>query len=457
MNQLSTPQTPQSTISLGNIMSDAEPRTPGPRISDTRERVIGISILLLALGGFSLWALTAPLDSAAVAPGIVTVESSRKTVDHLDGGLVEEILVREGDSVTAGQVLLRLDETDPRTQLAMARSRYFALRAQEARLMAERDSARTIDFPPDLAAIGDDPRLRQAIDGQERLFEARYTTREGEKDVLEQRISQLEEQIIGLEGVIATSEQRIALYQEEIGALKDLFSKGFSDNSKLREWERLVAELEGEISERRSSISSTRVKIGETRLQIAQINRVLASEVAQELHQVQTELAELRQRIQSLEKRLERTVVTAPTSGLVVGLKAHTVGGVISPGEEIMDIVPLGGPLLVEAQVSPNDIDRVTPGLEAELRLTAFNAANTPTVPGEVLTVSGDRLIDQNTGMPYFLARIRVTPEGMTTLGARILRPGMPVDVLIKTGARTFFAYLMRPLTDRIATAFKED
>ncbi|MCF8003120.1 MAG: HlyD family type I secretion periplasmic adaptor subunit [Chromatiaceae bacterium] len=438
-------------------MNDTEQTPPGPRISDTRERIIGIAILLLAVGGFALWSATAPIDSAAVAPGIVTVETSRKTVEHLDGGIVSEILVREGDTVAAGQVLIRLDETDPRTQLAMARSRYFALRAQEARLLAERDGEKQLEFPPDLAAAEADPRLRQAITGQRSLFNARRTAREGEKEVLEQRISQLEEQIEGLEGVIGTSKRRIALYQEEINALDELFSKGFSDNSKLREWERLVAELEGEISERRSTISSTRVKIGETRLQIVQISRQLASEVAQELHQVQTELAELRERILSLEKRLERTEVIAPASGQVVGLQIHTVGGVIKPGEEILDIVPQDGPLLVEARVSPTDIDRVDPGLEAELRLTAFNAANTPTVPGEVLTVSGDRLVDQSTGTPYYLARIRVTPGGMNTLGARILRPGMPVDVLIKTGERTFFEYLMRPLTDRIATAFKED
>lgn len=427
------------------------------RTNDRPERLFGLLILLVAFGGFGIWSAVAPIGSAAVAPGIVTVESSRKTVQHFDGGFVDDILVTEGDKVEAGQLLVRLDDTQVRAQLEIARGKYYALLAEEARLIAERDGADEIQFPAELTDRLDDPRVRDAIAGQERLFENRRTALHNEKQVLAKRIEQLREQIRGYEALSENWGQRASLYREEIGALKQLFEKGFSDNSRLREYERLEAEVLGEKSQHEASLAGSKVKIIETELQIVQLTRDFDTKVAERLQQVQPEIADLKERIHALSDTVERTEIRAPVSGSVVGLTVHTKGGIVEPRQRILGIVPQGEQLIVEARVSPQDIDRVFPGLDAEIRFTAFNQADTPTVPGQVLTVSGDRLTDEATRQPYFLARIRVSEEGMESLQGRTLLPGMPADVMIQTGSRTFLAYLTKPLTDRLATAFREE
>jgi epimerase transport system membrane fusion protein len=293
--------------------------------------------------------------------------------------------------------------------------------------------------------------------GQRREFQARRKATQGDVDVLRQRIEQIGEQIVGFEAMVESKTKRIALYQEEIGGLKELFTKGMGDKSRLREWERLVAELDGERAERQASIATAKVQIGEAQLQITQVKRRFASEVAEQLRDVQTKLADYRERMRALEKTVERTRVVAPVGGYVVGMKFHTLGGVIRPGDPLLDIIPQDESLIVEAHVRPADIDRIFPGLEAQIRFSAFNTRTTPTVPGRVMTISADRLVDQATGMPYYLARIQVTPGGEASLKGLTLLPGMPADVLIKLGERTFFEYLIRPLTDRVSRAFKEE
>ncbi|WP_242518291.1 HlyD family type I secretion periplasmic adaptor subunit [Halochromatium roseum] len=427
------------------------------RTDDRPERLFGLLILLVAFGGFGVWSALAPIDSAAVAPGVVTVESSRKTVQHLDGGFVDDILVTEGDQVEAGQLLVQLDATQVRAQLEIARGQYFALLAEEARLIAERDGAEQISFSAELTERLADPRVQDAVAGQKRLFENRRTALQNEKQVLGKRIEQLREQIRGYESLADNWGQRATLYRQEIEALNQLFEKGFSDNSRLREYERLEAEVLGEKSQHEASLAGSELKIIETELQIVQLTRDFDTEVAERLRQVQPELADLKERIQALSDTLKRTQIRAPVSGAVVGLTVHTKGGIVEPRQRILGIVPQGEDLIVEARVSPQDIDRVFPGLDAEIRFTAFNQADTPTVPGQVLTVSGDRLTDEATGQPYFLARIRVSEAGMDSLQGRTLLPGMPADVMIKTGARTFLAYLTKPITDRLATAFREE
>ncbi len=425
--------------------------------SDRPERIAGLLVLLLAFGGFGLWATFAPLDGAAVAPGVVAVESARKTIQHLDGGTVSEILVREGDRVAAGDIIIRLDDTQASAQLEIARGQYLSLRTQEARLVAERDDLPDIAFPDELLTAKDDPRIREAITGEERVFDARRKSLIGEQAVLKQRSEQLQEQIRGLTALADSKTKRINLYQEEIEGLHKLFEKGLGDKSRLREWERLSAELQGERGEHQSAIASAQVQIGETEIQAAQLKRRFTSEVVTELRDVETKLADLRERIRALQQTLERTVVKAPVAGAVVGTSVHTIGGVIRPGEKILDIVPENESFIVEAQVQPVDIDRVSPGLEADLHMSAFNTRTTPVIPGKVLTVSADRLVDQATNRPYYLARIQVTPEGMDKLKGRTLQAGMPVDAMIKTGERTFFDYLIRPITDRLAHAFREE
>ncbi len=440
------PQTVEPTVDIGGL-----------RTSDRPERLLGLLVLLVGLGGFFVWAAVAPIDSATVAAGTLTVESTRKTVQHLEGGIVSQILVREGERVPQDAVLVRLDDTEARAQLEIVRSRFLARRAEEARLVAERDGARTVAFPADLTAAAQDPRVEEAVTGQQRVFQARYEALAGESDVLQQRVEQLGEQIKGLEAVAKSKQKRIGLYQEELTGLNKLFEKGMGDKSKLREWERMVAELEGERAEHQASIASARVQIGETKLRMAQVRQRFASEVAAQLRTVQTDLSDLRERTRALENTLERTLVRAPVGGAVVGMKVHTVGGVVRAGEAILDIIPQGEALIIEARVQPNDIDRVTTGQPAQVRFSAFNARTTPTVPGVVQTVSADSLTDARTGAPYYLARIQVTDADMASLHGLTLQPGMPADVIIKNGERTFFQYLIRPLMDRVALGLKED
>ncbi|NBC50027.1 MAG: HlyD family type I secretion periplasmic adaptor subunit [Gammaproteobacteria bacterium] len=436
----------------------ADPDTNSVPTSDRAERILGLLVLLLGFGGFVAWAAIAPIDSAAVAPGVVTVEGSRKTIQHLDGGVVDQILVREGDHVEAGQLLLRLDDREASAQLEVVRGQLIALRAEEARLVAERDDLPSPEFPSDLLNRDDsDPRVQAAIIGQERVFETRRDSLDGEISVLNQRIAEQRERIQGLEGTLETHARRIALYQEEIDAYGSLFDRQLGDMARLREVERQQAELLGEQAEQRSAIAAARVKIDETKLEIAQVRRRFVTEVVTRLREVETELADLRERARALTARVERTEIHAPVSGAVVDLQMHTIGGVLQPGDKVLDIIPDSEPLLIEAQVRPDDIDKVYPGLEADVRFTAFNTSTTPTVEGQVLTISADRLTDPNSEQPYYLARIEVTPEGMEKLREFTLLPGMAATVMIKTGERTFFEYLIRPITDRLAIAFRED
>ena len=448
MTTSSVPATRQGAPATGS---------PEVRTDDRYERRLGLAILLAGVGGFVGWASFAPIDSATVAQGVVTVEFNRKTVQHLEGGIVREIFVREGERVAPGHLLVRLDDTQALAQLEIARSQYLANRALEARLVAERDGYREVVFPDDLLAARNDPRVQEAIAGQEQLFTARAKALSGEMDVLQQRIGQLNEQIRGLEALSASKLERIESYRAEIKDFKKLYEKGLTDRLRLREMERLAAELEGERAEHQSTVASAQVKIGETRLEIAQLQRKQQTEVNQELRDTQAKLFDLRERVRALEDTVVRTAVKAPVGGAVVGLAVHTVGGVISPGGRILDIVPQDEQLIVEAHVSPIDADRVSPGLEAQLRFSAFNTRTTPTVPGHVLTVSGDRITDPATKESYYLARIQVSKEGMAELHGLTLLPGMPVDVMIKTGERTFFEYLIKPIKDRLAKSLRED
>lgn len=434
-----------------------EPEPAAVPTKDRFERILGLLVLLIGFGGFVGWAAFAPIDSAAVAPGVVTVETSRRTIQHLDGGVVAEILVREGDQVAAGQLLVRLDDREAGAQLEIVRSQLIALRAEEARLIAERDELPAPDFPADLLDNNGDRRAYEAVIGQQRVFDARREALQGEIGVLEQRIGQLEERIAGLEGLLEAKAQRIRIYQEELDALSSLFDRQLGDKGRLREVKRQQAELLGKEAEQRAAIAAARVQIGETQLEIAQVRRRFISDVVAQLREVETRLSDLRERLRALSATVERTEIRAPDSGAVVGLQMHTIGGVLRPGDRVLDIIPEGEPLIIEARVRPNDIDQVFPGLEADVRFSALNARTTPTVSGQVMTVSADRLVDPQTGVPYFLARIQVTPESMQRLHHVTLLPGMPADVMIKTGERTFFEYLIRPLTDRLAVAFREE
>ncbi|MBS99318.1 MAG: hemolysin secretion protein D [Oceanospirillaceae bacterium] len=424
-------------------------------VSDKRPKVIGLIILFLTFGVFGTWATVAPLDSAALAPGVVTVKSYRKTVQHLEGGIVEALKVRDGDVVEEGDILLTLDATQARAELEIVRGQLIATRALEARLQAEREEKESIQFPSAFNVTDD--RVAEAVKSEQQVFAARRSSHLGEVTVLEQRVTQLDEQIKGLGAVIASKRELLNSYQAEVSELTDLLTEGYVDKQRLREMERSISRLKGEIAEHRSSIAQAKMRQGETELQILQLTKDYHTEVVNQLSEVQAKLFDLRERERALEDRVERTVVRAPDSGMVIGMKVHTVGGVVQSGSPILDIVPSSDALIIEAQVSPIDIDRVSVGKLADIRFSAFKSSTTPVIEGRVTQISADRLVNEETGMPYYLSRVELTDTGRDMLGDLQLVPGMPAEVLINTGERTLLQYLVQPATNAFARSFIED
>ncbi|MCQ4347248.1 HlyD family type I secretion periplasmic adaptor subunit [Pseudomonas stutzeri] len=434
----------------------AEPAlTAQPQIDDRPIRRIGYLILFLTFGLFGSWAVLAPLNSAALAPGVVTVKSYRKTVQHLEGGIVKALHVREGDLVKAGDILIELDGSQTLAELEMLRSQLIAARAMENRLLAERDSHASVTFAA--TPEGHDPRVLEAQENERRIFSARRSARLGEIDVLEKRRIQLDEQARGFRAVIASKQELADSYREEIADLSALLKEGFVDKQRLREQERSMARLRAEIAEHQSAIAQTRLQIGETELQIAQLQKNFVADVVNQLAEVQTQVFDLRERFAAAQDRAERTQIRAPESGMVLGMKVHTVGGVIAQGAPLLDIVPASEDLIVEVQISPIDIDRIAPGKLADIRFSAFNNATTPVIEGRLIHVSADRLTNEQTGLAYYLGRIELTERGRADLGSLALVPGMPAEVLINTGARTLLSYLVQPASNAFARSLIED
>ncbi len=438
--------------SMNSQISDSLADLP---TSDRRSRFIGFLIVFVTFGIFGTWAAFAPLESAALAPGVVTVQSYRKTVQHLEGGIVKELLARDGDMVAAGDPLIILDDTQLRAEYGMTRSQLVAAQAMEARLAAERDGLETIDFSRMLEA--DSERAREARQSETQIFNARRGSRLGEISVLQKRIGQLNEQISGLQSMIATKRSLEKSYSGEIGELAELLSEGYVDKQRLLEQERKLGMLRAEIADHQSDITRTKLQISETELQMVQLNKDFSSEVVGQLAEVQTRVFDLQERVSALQDRINRVIIRAPEDGMILGMKVHTVGGVVSPGTPLLDIVPSVSDLIVEAQVSPIDIDRVSVGKKADIRFSAFKNATTPEIEGKVVQISADRLMNEQTGMPYYLARVSLTEEGIRSLGALKLQPGMPAEVLINTGDRTMLQYLMQPATDAFARSMIED
>lgn len=425
------------------------------QVNDRPARRIGYLILLATFGLFGSWAALAPLDSAALGPGVVMVKSYRKTVQHLEGGIVRELRVRDGDQVKAGDVLLRLDDTQARAELEMVRSQLIAARALEARLLAERDGLET---PAPLADLDPaDPRVREAQDSEARIFQSRRTSLLGEVGILEKTVVQLEEQIRGFQAIVASKQELAASFEEEIGDLRALLAEGFVDKQRLREQERSLSRLRAEVAEHRSAIAQARLRIGEAQLQILQLKKTFASDVATQLGEVHTQVYDLHERLAAVQDRAERTLVRAPESGMVIGMTVHTLGGVVGAATPLLDIVPASEELVVEVQISPADIDRVAPGKLADIRFSAFKSSTTPVVEGRLVHVSADRLINEDSGLPYYLGRLELTEQGRQALGDLVLVPGMPAEVLINTGERTLLNYLLQPASNAFARSLIED
>lgn len=419
-------------------------------------RYIGLVVLLSTLGIFGLWAFIAPIDGAALAPGFVTVKSHKKTVQHLDGGIVSQLLVKDGDIVKAGDLLLTLDGTENKAQLEITRGQYLTLLAQVARLEAERDGKPKVIYPEGLNNVSDS-RAIEAKRTEEQIFTSRKNAHEGEMAVLKQRIGQLNSKVDGLKGQQASKQDLLTSYKEELRDLKELLAEGFVDKQRLRDVERQHSLNSGEISALSAEIAGSQIQIGETKLEILQLEKKFQEEVAGKLSEAQAELYDVTQRMLAIRDKVVRIDIKAPVDGRVMGLAVHTLGGVILPGHPILEIVPQQEELVIEAQVTPLDIDRVNIGLVAEVRFSAFKQAITPVIEGKVINLSADRLIEEKTGTPYYLAQIELTPDSYQKMQHLELVPGMPVEVLIKTGERTVFEYLTKPISNAFARAFIED
>ncbi|MBK3456450.1 HlyD family type I secretion periplasmic adaptor subunit [Pseudomonas sp. MF6754] len=423
-------------------------------VSDTKTRRVGFWIVFVTFGLFGTWAAFAPLDSAAYAPGVVTVQTYRKTVQHLEGGIVKDVLAHDGDIVKKGDPIIVLDDAQLKAEYETTYSQLVAAKAMEARLRAERDGKTEIDFGQLLPA--NTPRGEEARNSEIQVFNARRGSRLGEIAVLQERIGQLNQQIKGTDAMISTKNDLGKSYSGEIGELDELLQQGFVDKQRLLEQERKLDMLKSEVADHRSSITKTRLQINETQLQILQINKDFNSEVTKQLAEVQTKAYDLQERTAALNDRLNRVVIRAPDDGMVIGMTVHTVGGVVRAATPLLDIVPSVSELVVEAHVQPVDIDRIAIGKLADIRFSAFNSATTPPIEGVVAQVSADRLTDERTGQPYYLARVKVTKEGERKLGERKLVPGMPADVLINTGKRTMLQYILQPARNAIAESMIE-
>ena len=428
---------------------------------DRRFRLVGLIIVLSIFGGLGAWAALAPLDSAALAPGLIAVENYRKTVQHLEGGIVKAILVRDGENVVKDQTLIILENTQSRALLEVVRGQYFISLAREARLMAQQNGLDEIHYPAELLENQSDQRTRDAIQMQNQTFNVRKRALEGEIELYERQVEQLRAKVVGLRAQKRSRDRLVKSYRSELQDFRVLLEEGYAEKQKIREFERNLAEREGERGELISSLAATEMQISETQLKILQLQKELQREVAKELSEVQSELFELRERLQSLQDTVLRTDIKAPDAGMVLGLVVHTLGAVIPPGGKILEIVPQNEKLIVEAQVSPMDIDRVQIGQMAEIRFSVFKSRTIPKIEGKLIAVSADRLVDEQSEdkTPYYLARVEITPQGLEDLASSELEllPGMPAEVLINTGERTLLEYLLDPLSDTVARSFIED
>jgi HlyD family secretion protein/epimerase transport system membrane fusion protein len=387
----------------------------------------------------------------------VTVASNRKTVQHLEGGIVKALLVKEGDAVAEGQVLIQLDDTQARARLELLRGRYDKLLATEARLEAEQAFTAGIKFPASLTSRRNKSQVAKILDAETALFEARRRSVEGRIQIFHKRMAQLKKEISGLEAQIAAEDAQLALIEDERASFEILFKKGIVGKARLLRLKREEAKLQGERGDHLSLIAKVGQQIGATELEISDLKNKMLNQVVSDMRNTQAELVDVSERLKAAEDIFLRTDIRAPQAGVVMGLNVHTETGVIAPGQRLLDIVPEDDTLVIEAQVSPNDIDVVYAGLPSQVRLTAFKQRNTPMLAGELTRVSADSFTDERSGASYFLARVTIDAAELKKLDGRELYPGMGAEVMIKTGKRTTMDYILAPLTDSLRRAFRED
>jgi HlyD family secretion protein len=427
------------------------------RGSIRRHVLWGLVIVIVMAGGVGGWAGTMTLSGAIIAPGSVVVDSNVKKVQHPTGGIVGELRVRDGDRVKSGDIVVRLDDTVTRANLAIITKGLDELAARKARLESERDGTETVQFPPDLLARADRPDAAAVIDGERKLFELRRNARVGQKAQLRKRIEQLNEEIRGLKSQRESKQKEIGLIEREREGVYELWKQKLVQLTKLTQLEREATRLEGEAGQLIAQAAQVAGKISETELQILQIDHDLSSEVAKETREIDAKIGEFVERKITAEDQLKRVDIRSPQDGTVFQSAVHTVGGVITAGDPIMLVVPAADTLTVEAKVNPEDIDHIQLGQAALLRLTAFNQRTTPEINGTVTRISADTTIDQRTGQSYYTIRIAMPPAEVAKLGDVRIVPGMPVETFVQTGERTMLSYFAKPLHDHLMRMFRQN
>jgi HlyD family secretion protein len=451
------PPMPYGRRELGSPLPPFAPEplldAPAPR---TRVPVIfGLIVFLLFVGGFGAWSALAPLAEAAIAPGVIKVEGQRRTIQHLEGGIVREILVRDGSKVKAGEVLMRLDDIQADSTLEAIRAQRWALLAQDARLTAEHALAPTITFAQDLLASRD-PRAQEAVLGQRALFEARLVSLNSQLDVLKARVDQQNAAISSHEGQLAAARRQLDLVKREEEVTSGLLKQGLARLPQVLALQRAMAQTEGNIQLEIGEIDRARATIAESERQMRQLRDQRVQDVSTELREVRTKLAEAEEKLRAAADVMTRRDIVAPENGTVVNLRVFTVGGVVRPGDPLMDLVPDNDRLVAEVNVQPYDIDVVYPGLQSEVRLPAFKQRLVPYLHGHVTWVAADVTTNEQTHQQYYRAYILIDRDQLERLPNVFLTPGMPVEAHVQIGQRSFFRYITQPIRDSFHRAFKE-
>lgn len=450
----------QSNQLLANLLTGANPAGLAdtvPAADRSRPGRVGLWALVIGFGGFLLWAGFAPLDEGVPSSGLVSIDTKRKAVQHLQGGIVKEVLVREGERVKEGQPLLKLDAANAKANFESSRQRYLSLRAMQGRLTAEQVGAASIAFHPDLKAAAVDPLIRQQVVTQEQLFQARRSALRADLQAIQEGIHGQQALVQSYDSMLGSRRSQLALVTEELKSTRDLVKDGYAPRNRQLELERMLAELNSSMAELLGNTTRAQSMILELRQRLVQRQQEYRKEVETQLADVTREVQSEEGKFHALEADLERIEIKSPAAGQVVGLSVQSGGAIVAPGQKLMDIVPDDQVLVLEARVAPHMIDRVHAGLPVDVRFSAFAHSPQLVVEGKVDSISGDLLTDPQSGAAYYLARATVTPEGVKKLGTRQMQPGMPVEVVFKTGERSMLTYILNPLTKRIAASMKEE
>jgi HlyD family secretion protein len=417
---------------------------------------VALALIVFLLGGIVVWATTTEISGAVIAAGNVVVDSNAKKVQHPTGGIVTELLARDGDRVKAGDLLVRLDQTLTRANLSIVSKDLDQLVAQKARLEAERDGQNDVPVPQELAARMNDPQVSRIMEGERKLFALRRVARVGQKDQLAKRVDQLKEELVGYESQVRAKTLEMELIEKQLVGARELWTKKLMPVTRFTELQRDAARLEGEHGVLIATMAQIKGKISETELQILQVDRDLNSDIGKEMREADAKIGELIKRQVAAQDQLKRIEVRAPGPGVVDQSTVHTVGGVVAPGETIMLIVPDQDSLKVEAKVAPQDVDQLHIGQPVSLRFSALDQRTSPVINGTLTNLSPDTTIDPKTEQRYYKVRVSLDPKEIARLGSAKIVPGMPVEVFVQTGDRTALSYLLKPLDDQISRAFKE-